>query len=414
MKIIYKRSLTFIGFLIAICGFIGVAYLFYDKVISNETEVVVLGDLSINYIDGVKVSSNGTYSFSVTNSGTNDLYYEIIYDELKGYDSDIKYNLSSTEANVNVINASLEKDSNIIADTILIKTGATQNFTLTISNNTITSFKLAIKAVEDIEEYFYMTILSNNEIKKSPTTKIGESIATTNEGLIEDVDDYGTTYYFRGNVANNYVEFAGFIWRIVRINGDGTVKLVLNELTGELTNYNSKIDTAEDFENSTINKNLTTYYENNLKYYDEYIYNSKFCLETDGTTTDNEKVYNAYSRLMTNKIPTFNCLGTTYKSKIGLLTTDEVIYAGANFDEENTTYYLYNKKIESIWWTSNLAKSSSTEFFPFSVDPTGKIIDTTSGILYRGLRPTINLTKRVIVSGTGTINDPYTLASPSD
>ena len=35
-------------------------------------------------------------------------------------------------------------------------------------------------------------------------------------------DNYGESYYFRGNVQNNYVYFAGFYWRIVRINGDGS------------------------------------------------------------------------------------------------------------------------------------------------------------------------------------------------
>ena len=44
--------------------------------------------------------------------------------------------------------------------------------------------------------------------------------------LCEAEDDLGTTYYYRGNVTNNYVSFAGFIWRIVRINGDGSIRLV--------------------------------------------------------------------------------------------------------------------------------------------------------------------------------------------
>ena len=39
-------------------------------------------------------------------------------------------------------------------------------------------------------------------------------------------DDYGNSYYFRGNVDNNYVYFAGYYWRIVRVNGDGSVRLV--------------------------------------------------------------------------------------------------------------------------------------------------------------------------------------------
>ena len=97
MKIIYKRSLTFIGFLIAICGFIGIAYLFYDKVINSGTEVVVVDDLSINYIDSNTISHDGTYTFSVTNSGSKDIYYEITYDELKRFNHDIIYEITSKE-----------------------------------------------------------------------------------------------------------------------------------------------------------------------------------------------------------------------------------------------------------------------------------------------------------------------------
>ena len=39
-------------------------------------------------------------------------------------------------------------------------------------------------------------------------------------------DDLGITYYFRGNVENNYVKFANYYWRIIRINGDGTIRIV--------------------------------------------------------------------------------------------------------------------------------------------------------------------------------------------
>ena len=43
----------------------------------------------------------------------------------------------------------------------------------------------------------------------------------SDKGLYQGTDDYGTTYYYRGNVKNNIVQFAGFYWQIIRINGDG-------------------------------------------------------------------------------------------------------------------------------------------------------------------------------------------------
>lgn len=45
-------------------------------------------------------------------------------------------------------------------------------------------------------------------------------------GVYAAEDDLGTSYYFRGDVENNYVYFAGFYWRIIRINGDGTLRLI--------------------------------------------------------------------------------------------------------------------------------------------------------------------------------------------
>ena len=52
----------------------------------------------------------------------------------------------------------------------------------------------------------------------------------TNSGLYKAEDDDGGSFYFRGNVSNNWVEFGGFYWRIVRINGDGSIRLLYSGL----------------------------------------------------------------------------------------------------------------------------------------------------------------------------------------
>ncbi len=407
MRAKYKRTLFFIGVLIVMCGFVGVAYLFYDKVLSPETDVVVVEELSVNFIDGFKVNREGAFNFSVTNNGDKDIYYEIRYNELLGYQDNIKYSLVSQDASINISNATIDKDNNNLAVGILIPSRATQSFTFNVSGNTIASFNIEIRKVMDTDKYFYTTILSNNKVKKSSVTKVGEEIAETDEGLIEDIDDLGLTYYFRGNVQNNYVKIAESLWRIIRINGDGTVKLVLDENVSELANYHSDIENFESLKDASISTYLANYYESNLTEYDDYIINYKYCIETESISNTNEKLYNGYTRLVTNKIPTFNCLGSLHSSKIGLLTADEVIYAGANFEKENKSYYLYNRKIENVWWTSSLAKASATVFYPFSVNSNGKVEYATSGMLYRNLRPTINLIRKTVVSGNGTKDNPY-------
>ena len=52
------------------------------------------------------------------------------------------------------------------------------------------------------------------------------SYNTSGVGMYADKDNDGKTYYYRGSVAGNYVKFAGYYWRVVRINGDGTVRMI--------------------------------------------------------------------------------------------------------------------------------------------------------------------------------------------
>ncbi len=52
-----------------------------------------------------------------------------------------------------------------------------------------------------------------------------------NEGMFAMDDDYGTSYYYRGAVDNNWVSFAGYYWRIIRVNGDGSVKMIYSGVT---------------------------------------------------------------------------------------------------------------------------------------------------------------------------------------
>ncbi len=176
---------------------------------------------------------------------------------------------------------------------------------------------------------FAETILAKNEVKV-PITTPGAAISTADEALLASAeDDYGTSYYFRGAVTNNYVEFANKCWRIVRVSGDGSVKLILHNdnktgvanpcdaannsasaafarYSGETyksafnTNYNDnayvgfKYGTvgASDYatthantNNSTILTNLEAWYEkNNLKNYEKVIADTVWCNDKTNVT----------------------------------------------------------------------------------------------------------------------------------
>ena len=66
-------------------------------------------------------------------------------------------------------------------------------------------------------------------------------VATTEEGMFMAVDDLGNSYYYRGAEDDNYVVFAGRLWRIIRINGDGSIRIILNTSLDGYTEYSNDI-----------------------------------------------------------------------------------------------------------------------------------------------------------------------------
>ncbi len=90
------------------------------------------------------------------------------------------------------------------------------------------------KTTTNLSQIFYIIDATQSKL----TYKILSSNRNTTEALLASTDDdYGTSYYFRGAVKNNYVQFANKCWRIVRIIGDGSVKLVLhNDNTSGVSN----------------------------------------------------------------------------------------------------------------------------------------------------------------------------------
>jgi len=90
-----------------------------------------------------------------------------------------------------------------------------------------------------------------DEIKKQSKGEYTEFTGITTEadtGVYSASDDYGTSYYFRGveNKLNNWVEFAGFYWRIIRVNGNGSIRMIYQgEANGAVTDSNKTGITTE-------------------------------------------------------------------------------------------------------------------------------------------------------------------------
>ena len=399
MRLRFKSCLVFIFLLIIGCASIGIGYLFYNEVV-DRSNVVVDGDLTINYINGdaFNLSGDATIAFSVTNNSDEAKYYYIQLTDV--YASNVNYELTSSD-NLDVSNT---LKSDIIYNQVTISSKETINYTLNFTSSNTDNYsgiiKIGLKTNE--QNNFADVILEDNNLSELTLSSYGE-VATLDEGLLETQDDLGTAYYFRGAVLNNNVSFAGFNWKIVKINGDGSVKLVLDGIIEEISSY---YEEDISFNSSKILETLNNWYDSNLTDYSNYIAYYKYCndtvLEVDNTT------YMAYNRIITNKIPTYVCLGSSENGKIGLLTADEVIMAGGSIDA-NTSYYLYNSNIETAYYTMTSARDVNGIYYPFIVDDNGSLDYNVNGTLLRGVRPVINIIKTAKVTGSGTIDDPYVI-----
>ena len=397
MRLRFKSALGFIFLLIAICAFLGVGYIFYGK-ISNDSDIVVDGKITINYLTGKKFELNGNneVSFSVTNNDTETKYYYIQLTDI--YAKDVKYELTSSD-NLKIAN---EVESEIISNQVSINAQETVNYTIkfTTKDNEKYSGVIQIGEKNDENNTFADVIIANNKWNETSLTKNGES-ATLDEGFLKNTDDLGVAYYFRGAVSNNNVKFADKNWKIVKINGDGSVKLVLDGTIEELNKY---YESEFSFENSKISESLNNWYNVNLKDYSDYIAYYKFC--NDIVTEEESTNYIGYSRIITNKIPMYVCLGNKVNTKIGLLTADEVSMAGASTNE-NKSFYLYNENIKTAYYLMTGAEYKNGTYYPFLVGADGSIITNTAGNLLRSIRPVINIIKNAKITGNGSSETPY-------
>ena len=223
-------------------------------------------------------------------------------------------------------------------------------------------------------------ILANNSVNSG--TPNFANTATTDEGVYKTQDDWGDSYYFRGSVNNNWVKFANFYWRIIRINGDGSIRVIYNGTSTIATGIDTIVKNSQKFNssynrseyvgymytdgeqhgnttNSSIKEVIDSWYNSNLaSYADKISTEAGFCSDRNlksgsWSSTREPLYYAAYGRLIDNKKPTLKCgnsndLYTTLSSSkgnkklsnpIGLITADEVIMAGGSWNSENSSYF---------------------------------------------------------------------------
>ena len=93
-----------------------------------------------------------------------------------------------------------------------------------ITLNNLNKFNNTITLANDTPDF--TTVSGNNGVKIVNDNQTATGLGDGTKGIYKAEDDFGTSYYFRGAVENNYVKFAGFFWRIIRINGDGSIRMI--------------------------------------------------------------------------------------------------------------------------------------------------------------------------------------------
>lgn len=432
MKIKYRKMLRLIFILIIISSALLASYKVYKDNFAknNETEVITDQNLSVNYLNGkyfnVDYLGSGesiSKKISITNVSDSDIFLTI---SLMDVEKDSE-NLNIVVKDSNDVEVYNQKITNV--DTELIKSvdlasKNTLSYTIEVSNlgeDSVYNFHANVlvyrENVKGDIKTFKDTILENNEVK-DPITKVGEELATADEGLIKTEDEIGTAYYFRGKVVNNYVKLGDTLWRIVRINGDYSVRLVLDNVIDTQSPYNSDTSQTEKFEeklrfeDSDINGVLDTWLNTNLTQFNKYIANTTFCEDTYVYQEEENKQYiNPYRRIYVDNSPTINCSGEKITAKIGLLTADEVTLSGAYRDSANSEYYLYNEAIPGSYWTM-----SGSQVIKYNNVVDIIIVNKNGGMSYDKkisqslyIRPVISLDQNTTVNGSGTLTDPYTI-----
>ena len=302
------------------------------------------------------------------------------------------------------------------------------------------------------EGTLYYEIKSNADTATTiDFSKTSEQDNTNGIYMTTDTDSGKPVYYYRGNV-DNHVIFANFCWRIVRTTETGGVKLIYNGVPtdGQCNNigdattignsefnlsindakyvgykYGGSIDATANTTDSTIKTVVEEWFKNNMiSYSTGKLENTVYCNDRSYTANNPYLYFEAFTRLQFNKTPTLECKNAKDKFTVsasngngasrylvGLITADEIAYAGGvfGFSNANSSFYLYTGQ---AYWTLSPA------YFDTPYSMALEFVLLSGGMLYYspvdgdgrslGIRPSVSLLQgTVLSSGSGTATDPY-------
>ena len=310
----------------------------------------------------------------------------------------------------------------------------------------------------------YDKLLADKTTRPGARTDFSTVLTNDNTKTLYTSTENGTTvYYFAGNATDNWVKFGknasnqDLYWRIIRTNSDGSVRLLYHGTSTTATDayigtsaFNSSYDNIAyvsymygslgsvenaraNTNNSTIKTAIDNWYATNLNTnYGKYISTTAvYCNDRTYTISGSNTLFGAYTRLRTNKTPTYDCTDTNdkftvdtstgngkLKYPIALMTADEVSFAGGLWATNAPTWYYYNSANGSStgtnWWWSlspyNLNGSGYAAVFGVNGSSYPGRLNGSDVNLTNGVRPAISLKSCIKYStGDGSAGTPYTI-----
>ena len=477
-----QLTLVIVSLLVVVLS-VSLAY-FTAQIIGKGKDVsVTSANLQIVFTDSdgaltetdIEPGWSATKTFTIKNDTKTEYKYNIVIKDLlntfvtNGY---LQYKITSTNNGYNMTEfkdipkASTPKDT-ILAYSVVIPNGVTQSYTIefkytndeSVDQSDDMGKKLSgtlfiTEGTEEPNKTLYNQLLVDKSTKLTRTS-FSSVLTTDNTKTLYTSTENGTTvYYFAGNATDNWVQFGGYYWRIIRTNSDGGVRLLYHGTSTTTTDayigisafnttYNnpmyvgymygtsgSLVNNRTNATNSTIKGVIDNWYTSNLeaKGYTKYLSTTAvYC--NDRSTSDNES-FGAYTRLYTNKTPSYDCAtaedkftadSSTGNGKltypIALMTADEVSFAGGLYGTNAPTWYYYNSANGSstglTWWwllsPGNWDGSYAYVFRVYGSSNPGYLLNNNVNSA-NGVRPAVSLKSCVKTSGgDGSASAPYTI-----
>ena len=530
--------LVIVTIVISVIALIGASYALLTMTIEGDKKITLTaGILKVDFTDGNYINLDNVapmtdtqgqkttpYTFTITNTGNINAYYHVSLEEeatntlansyLKmrltnnqGYDSGVVKVSSYGTGTFNIKSEETLEPSDTVTYTLWMwldndadnsAQGKEYKSKIVVTSFDREQKSLALKQIlEDNEVQEEKTNMFNYASNGGYLDMSSGSQSTNPEyvtnGLYSMEDEDGMSYYFRGNVDNNNVQFGEYVsdyyvyeinglyyqslescreanvgyedectqvklasagdkmyWKIVRVNGDGSLRLIYNGTSANPTNsdlvnsfvvgytpynleYNDPKYTGYTYDNGTdsfIKKEVDTWYKNTLgsSGYDSKVIGGRFCSDSSGYKTASEygfsgmdfNLFASYDRLgqsATNyakpNAPVLNCpstseiYGGSYRLKAGLITADELVLAGENPGVTTDSYLSPGKSGIEYWSMTPAAFGDGGAFVWGEIDGLGGNVVA----YYGAVRPVINVTtENGFTSGDGTVENIYVIS----